>query len=271
VDYTDTVALGSKDWRDSYIAQGEQKRAQIEQMIRYAQGSHCRMSTLIRHFGDIADGQKPCGICDFCAPADCIAQSFRDPSDAEIALAHTVIDELGAISGGRSVGKLHTDLAGKTGPTRDEFEELIAGLARAGLLRLTDAVFEKDGKEIPYRKASLTRLGQEIDEDTPLEFTIRSAAPTPARKARKRKLAKPAAIAIQHDTGTEDKLRAWRLSLAKRQGVPAFRIMSDKVLSAIATNRPKTAAELLAIPGMGIGSVEKYGAQIYRILNDARA
>jgi superfamily II DNA helicase RecQ len=45
--------------------------------------------------------------------------------------------------------------------------------------------------------------------------------------------------------------------------------MSDKVLTTIATNRPKTAAELLAIPGMGIGSVEKYGAHIYRILNES--
>ncbi|HZL56030.1 MAG TPA: HRDC domain-containing protein, partial [Bryobacteraceae bacterium] len=54
-----------------------------------------------------------------------------------------------------------------------------------------------------------------------------------------------------------------------RQAIPAFRIMSDKVLSAIAANRPRTAAELLAIPGIGIGSVEKYGAQIYKILNEA--
>jgi superfamily II DNA helicase RecQ len=44
--------------------------------------------------------------------------------------------------------------------------------------------------------------------------------------------------------------------------------MTDKVLGAIARNRPRTAAELLAIPGIGIGAVEKYGAQIYRILNE---
>ncbi len=273
VDYSDTVTVGSKEWRDSYIAQGEQKRAQIEQMIRYAQGSQCRMSSLIRHFGDIADGQKACGICDFCAPADCIAQSFRDPTERELAVAHEVIEELAVSSGGRSVGKLHTDLCGKNGPSRDEFEELIAGMARAGLLRLTDAVFEKDGKEIPYRKAGLTRLGQAVDEDTPLEFTIRSAAPVTEKKPRKKKAAVKKAVPAARSNGdaqTEQALRAWRTGLAKRQGVPAFRIMSDKVLTAIASNKPKTAAELLAIPGMGIGSVEKYGAQIYRILNEAR-
>jgi DNA topoisomerase-3 len=284
VDYADTVTIGSKDWRDSYIAQGEQKRAQIEQTIRYAQGNQCRMSSLIRHFGDIADGATACGICDFCAPADCVAQTFRDPTPDELTMGHAVIEELGVSSGGRSVGKLHTDLCGKNGLTRDEFEELVAGMARAGLVKLTDAVFEKDGKEIPYRKASLTRLGQAFDEDTLLEFTIRGTAPVAVKKARHRKPVKasrpsrtPAPrtekipLAPPQGGKTEDMLRAWRVGLAKRQGVPAFRIMSDKVLTAIASNRPKTAAELLAIPGMGIGSVEKYGAQIYRILNDAGA
>jgi DNA topoisomerase-3 len=49
--------------------------------------------------------------------------------------------------------------------------------------------------------------------------------------------------------------------------VPAFRIFSDKVLEAMATTRPETAAELLAIPGIGISIVEKYGAQLYRLLH----
>jgi DNA topoisomerase-3 len=65
----------------------------------------------------------------------------------------------------------------------------------------------------------------------------------------------------------EDKLRQWRLAEAKRRGIPAFRIFSDQTLRAVAASRPATAAELLAIPGLGIGTVEKYGAQIYRLLH----
>jgi DNA topoisomerase-3 len=64
-------------------------------------------------------------------------------------------------------------------------------------------------------------------------------------------------------------LRQWRLAEAKRRGVPAFRIFSDQALKAVAARRPATAAELLAIPGLGIGTVEKYGAQIYRLLHGA--
>ena len=50
--------------------------------------------------------------------------------------------------------------------------------------------------------------------------------------------------------------------------MPAFRIFSDKVLKAIATSRPATARELLSIPGIGMATVENYGAQIYRIVHD---
>ena len=65
-------------------------------------------------------------------------------------------------------------------------------------------------------------------------------------------------------------LKEWRRVQAQKLGVPAFRIMSDRVLLAIAQNQPRSAAELLAIPGIGIATVEKYGAQLYQILNQSR-
>jgi len=276
VDASDQVGQGRGDWRDSYIAQGEQKRKQIEATIRYAQSSQCRMASLIRHFGDLADGQKPCGICDFCAPDNCVAQRFRAASAEEEKVARDVLDSL--TMNGRSVGQLHAETCGTRGLNRDEFEELLGAMARAGLVRLTDAVFEKDGKQIPFRKAHITRDAEYVEEDTPLALTIRDTAPMAVggkrqRKAKKtavkKKVAAPKAVAIDNSV-LEASLRTWRTGQAKRQGVPAFRIMSDKVLQGIAQNQPRTAAELLAIPGIGIASVEKYGAQIYRILNDSR-
>ena len=71
------------------------------------------------------------------------------------------------------------------------------------------------------------------------------------------------------DNRVEEALRAWRLTEARRSGVPAFRILTDKTLRAIAETRPETAAELLAIPGIGISAIEKYGRHIYRILKEA--
>jgi superfamily II DNA helicase RecQ len=153
-------------------------------------------------------------------------------------------------------------------------------MARGGLIRLTEAVFEKDGKQIPYRKAHLTRDAEYVDEDTPLELTIRDTAyaAEPAQRILKKKRAASktkSKLRTPHQTPSpnihlEEALRKWRTGQAKRLGVPAFRIMSDKVLIGIAATQPRTAAELLSIPGIGIASVEKYGAQLYRILNEAR-
>jgi DNA topoisomerase III len=281
VDAADQVSRGNGtaggDWRELYLAQGEQKRSQIEAMIRYAQSNHCRMASLVRHFGDVADGQRPCGICDFCAPENCVAQRFRGATQQEQKVARQILDSL-TISG-RSVGQLHGEVCRDLSLTRDEFEELLGAMARIGLVKLTDAVFEKDGKQIPFRKAHLTREADYVNEETPLDLTIRDTMPKSGMRSRKtkakpkgalKKKKAPAAIPTQN-THLEAALRAWRTGLAKRQGVPAFRIMSDRVLLGIAENQPRSARELLAIPGIGIASVEKYGAQIYKILNEAQA
>ena len=57
--------------------------------------------------------------------------------------------------------------------SRDAFEEVLGAMARAGLARLADAVFEKDGKQIPYRTVSLTPAGRAADETTPIEFIMK--------------------------------------------------------------------------------------------------
>ena len=269
IDAADNLSRGTDDWRDSYVAQGEQKKSQIEAMLRYAQSNQCRMSSLVRHFGDRADSQKPCGICDFCAPESCVGQRFRMATAQEQALARNIVNTLRMNR--KSVGKLHTELCGKNGMDRDGFEELIGAMARAGLIRLVDSVFEKDGKQIPFRLASLASDAEPAHEDTLLELRIRETAALSGKPAgRKQTSRKVAATAPGGQTprgsGLAAMLKKWRRAVATKQGVPAFRIMSDRVLLAIAEKEPKTAAKLLAIPGVGIKLVEKYGAEIYRIL-----
>jgi superfamily II DNA helicase RecQ len=286
LDYAENISIGHGQWRKSYIAHGEHKRAQIDLVIRYAETNQCRMSTLVRHFGDLADGQTACGICDFCAPAKCVAQRFRTATEAERAALFLV---LRALHWGerKSTGKLHTELFSDGELSRDAFEDVLGAMARAGLARLSDAVFEKDGKQIPYRMVSLTPAGRAADETTPVEFIMKDMVAPPAKRRRKKQAAaksKPSRRAAKEkelatpkvkrppaaaDTRVEEALRAWRLTEARRLKVPAFRIFTDQALRAIAGTRPASAAELLAIPGIGIRTVEKYGRYIYRILEEA--
>jgi DNA topoisomerase III len=67
----------------------------------------------------------------------------------------------------------------------------------------------------------------------------------------------------------EQALRVWRRAEARRRGVPAFRILNDRALRTMASTRPGTAHELLAVPGIGSNAVERYGAQIYGVLSES--
>ena len=73
--------------------------------------------------------------------------------------------------------------------SRDAFEEVLGAMARAGLARLADAVFEKDGRQIPYRTVSLTPAGRAADETTPIEFIMKDTVAAPATRKRKKKAA----------------------------------------------------------------------------------
>ncbi len=276
VDFADNVTRGHGDWRDSYVAHAEQRRSQIDLVIRYAETSRCRMSMLVRHFGDIADGHTACGICDFCAADECVAQQFRPATKEEKALMYRMLAAMKG-SEAKSTGKLHGELCPHGQMDRDAFEQILGGMARAGLVQLVDAVFEKDGRSIPYRKASLTREAAGIDASTPLEITIKDESFVPSKRKRKKKSptaaakTRPKPTPAPGDSELESKLRSWRMGEAKRRGVPAFRIFSDQTLKALAVKRPATARELLEVPGIGMHTVEKHGAQIYRILHESGA
>ncbi len=289
VDSAENASRGHDQWRESYVAQGEQKRAQIEQMMRYAESNLCRMATLVRHFGDIADGDKRCGICDFCAPGQCAAQRFRTATEAEHKALLRVVAMLRS-GGAKSTGKLFAELCPNAEMSRDAFEEVLGAMARAGLLQLSDEAFQKDGKQIPYRKASLTHTGQTVDEKTPVAFVMKDIAPPPGKRKRKKtptvssrkrasnpeiaagpgKLANTKRAEAEMDIRLEAALRDWRLVEARRRGVPAFRILSDRTLRALATSHPVKTEDLLSVPGIGSSTVAKYGTNICRVLRENR-
>jgi DNA topoisomerase III len=281
LDYAENVSRGVEGWRSSYTMQAEQKQGQVEEIIRFAESHHCRMTSLVHHFGDTSDRGSGCGICDFCSPADCVAQRFRGATHAERIACDRVLKKLRSLPA-RSTGKLHADLFPENEMSRDDFEEVLGAMARAELLAFADAVFEKQGKRIPYRTVSILPAGLNFHESQTAPFIMRDAVAAVASSKRGKKgatvaaaqgkLAKPAAAEApppERQVRLEQALRAWRLTEAKRRNMPAFRIFGDRTLRNIASTWPKSDSALLAVPGIGMGTVEKYGAQIYHLVATA--
>lgn len=274
VDHADNLTLGAESWRESYVAQREHKMAQFEKMLSYCDVRGCRMSALVRYFGDTAGAAQRCGACDVCNLHASVAQTVRPVNDSEHAAIARILEYLKK-NDGIAAGRLHSQAFADGALGRRDFEELLGSLARNALVQIYDASFEKDGKRIDFRKVRLTREGREpgAAEAVLVPGTVAAdAAARPskkrARKARKKATtAKAIKAAPQNAAAVMTVLKAWRLAEAKKLKLPAFRILSDKVLQAIADAQPRSEGELMEIPGIGLKIAAKYGEQIFRIVS----
>ncbi len=269
-------------WRRGYDDQIALRRDQIDRIVQFAETPQCRMTALIKHFGDTADGLRPCGHCDFCAPRNATAQTFRPPTSEEDRQLRAILRALDGVS--RSTGKLHTELA--DGPLRNTeaanrkvFDNLLNALTRAGLITLTTEQWTNpEGNLITFKKAFLTHEGRTLTGPLPPDLLLKDnpqASSTPSRKSSRgsanRKQSKTTLKAWHEQTtatytptkrSLESNLRAWRKTEAAKTGKPAFIVFSDTVLQNLVVAVPKTLAELRTVSGIGSDKADRYGAEI---------
>jgi DNA topoisomerase-3 len=277
----DAARVGRAGWRPSYVRQREHKKEQLDEVLRFAESHGCRMLHLLRHFGDQEDRTQPCGRCDACAPRETLVRRWRPPTRHEAAALARVLEALRERDRPGS-GQLHRAVADVV-PERREFEGLLGGLARAGLLRLSPDTFEKDGRTITFQRAALTPQGRSAG---PAEIALLALEDTAPARPGKRPLPKPprtrrsaaGRVGPDPDPGGTNapaeviaKLRAWRLAEARRRGVPAFRIFTDRTLFALAEARPASEDALMAVTGLGPRLVRLYGPALLKLLAALRA
>jgi ATP-dependent DNA helicase RecQ len=276
------TARGSASWQSGYEAQLAFRRAQLDAIAGYAETAQCRMSALVRHFGDTADGMRPCGHCDVCAPASTHAQQFRAPSDSEARTLRAILGALQHVPS-RAAGRLHSDLG--QGMERREFDGLLDALARAALVTISSETFQApDGKTVPYKKVALTHDGRHEDAseladvlvaDHTEQDSLRSSGSERMGKRRRGQSARKPdrtgtrseeVIALTPEQQVvEEALRGWRKAEAAKTGKPAFLVFGDAVLRSIAAAQPRTISELLGVSGVGQTKSETYGAAVLSI------
>ena len=267
-------------WMTGYAQQVEFRQSQIDRMAQFAETQQCRMSALVRHFGDVADGLKPCGHCDFCSPEAATAQSFREPTSQEERHLRAVLQGL-ASGQPKATGRLFTELA--LGSDRRAFDTLLDGLSRAGLLSISSDTFTNaEGAVITYKKATLTGEGREHTgaSRSPLNVLLRDAEAPAAAKSRsaKNKLKDTSASSkaprldlstdyTPQQSGIEIRLREWRKAEAAKTGKPSFLIFSDSTLHAIVVAQPQSISQLLQVSGIGKDKAERYGAAVVALIS----
>jgi ATP-dependent DNA helicase RecQ len=288
-------------WQSGYAEQIAFRRAQIDRMIQFAETQQCRMTALIRHFGDTADGHRPCGLCDFCSPNSATAQTFAQPTPQEEHALRAILRALDANP--KATGRLFTDAA--VTHDRRHFDALLDGLARAGLITLSSETWTNPaGDLIAFKKAALTHEARTLGSSEPLGVMLRPASSAPAKlKSRKRAaassrpakmpVAKPAAEkapSVSPDTPSlyarqraptpdptaaldpaqqqlDRRLRAWRQAESEKIGLPQFFVLGSSTLRSIVLTRPSSLTQLRGIAGMGPEKTDRFGASILEICN----
>jgi DNA topoisomerase-3 len=180
---------------------------------------------------------------------------------------------------GPTSGQLHREAAEHGAVDRSAFEMLLGGLAREGLVEVRADSFVKDGKTIRFRRVHLTRTGRlagaravdavRVVKSTPVVGSKTKRKTAGPGEARPRGPASPLpASALDADQARLfERLRAWRLAEARKRRIPAFRILSDRVLVAICRARPADEDELLDVQGMGPALVRKHGRAVLSLVN----
>jgi DNA topoisomerase-3 len=284
VDSDGNVAAGAAAWERPYVAQRDHKLEQLELMSRYAESHGCRMLHLVRHFGDQEDSGEPCGICDACAPSDAGVRRRRPLNALERSLVDRVLTALRSRDG-QSTGQLYREACPEELSDRKSFERLLGGMVRAGLLRITEDEFEKEGRTIRFQRAVLTPEGYRGEAEALARVEQSEELPGTRKKRQRpdkgepRSIRKKIAAGLMRDSLSPEAapelvspqvveaLKLWRRAEAQRRRVPAFRILTDRTLAALAATRPRTEVDLLNVPGIGPTIVQKYGRDILGIVS----
>jgi RecQ family ATP-dependent DNA helicase len=285
-DFGGHVTVGGNGWKKTYSVQAQYRAEQFVKVLRYTELSECRMSTLVRHFGDVEDSKQACGVCDVCDPAGAVLRQFRHATGPELEIARRIVEELRGVDY-KAAGTLQKslDLVGRI--SRDEYEGLLGAMMHSRLIDIEGAEFEKDGQVLKFRKVHLTDAGREVRASSPLQLLISDGiveefagkGSAPMRTKKKPPTQKASAVAVGGKLPVIDepirltaegeqlagRIREWRAVEAKRLKVPAYVVLHDRTLAALAQARPKNPRELLGIDGIGSAKVERFGEEILRL------
>jgi ATP-dependent DNA helicase RecQ len=253
---------------DESDASDEQKRVdrqRLNALVSLCESPRCRRQTLLTYFGETT---QPCGNCDFCcdgaevidgtiAAQKALSAIVRtgerfgtehlanvligDGSDAILKFGHDCLPTFGV---GKEYGK-------------QEWRSIFRQLHGAGVIALDIT---------GYGTWTVTDAGRRVLKGVE-KITLRKDTLKPGRKAA-RAVTNAAALAAgaAGDTLLFEALRRRRSELAKQQRVAAYVVFADKTLIDMARRKPKTAAEMAGVHGVGQAKLRQYGEVFLEII-----
>ena len=245
----------------------------LQRMQQYAEADICRRRILLSYFGE--NTTCDCGNCDVCKnPPERFdgtiivqkALSAIARSEQQIGTGILVDILRGNMSSEvteRGYHRLKTFGAGREVPARDWHDYLLQ------MLQL--GYFEIAYNENNHLK--ITQSGTDVlfGRARALLVTIRREEAVQATRGRKRKATVPTKelpLGLPNTESGElfEALRTLRKRLADQEALPAYIVLSDKVLHLLSASRPTTIEEFGNISGIGEYKKKKYGKEFVELI-----
>ena len=245
----------------------------LQRMQQYAEADICRRRILLSYFGE--NTTCDCGNCDVCKnPPERFdgtiivqkALSAIARSEQQIGTGILVDILRGNMSSEvteRGYHRLKTFGAGREVPARDWHDYLLQ------MLQL--GYFEIAYNENNHLK--ITQSGTDVlfGRARALLVTIRREEAVQATRGRKRKATVPTKelpLGLPNKESGElfEALRTLRKRLADQEALPAYIVLSDKVLHLLSASRPTTIEEFGNISGIGEYKKKKYGKEFVDLI-----
>lgn len=238
--------IEQSDLADEYQKIQYQKLAMI---TKYVNTTECLQQFIVSYFGQRCD---PCGKCSNCL-GSFIEKDITSESKSIIATIYELDGRFGktvvadVVSGAnnqrmREIDAAHLRHYGSLKIGKSRVINLINYLISHNYLQLTDS---------QYPVVHVTNLGWDVLDN--------KKRVTQKISKKIEKLSQTYNQIPKEENDLFVRLKEVRLDLAKKQGIPAFYIFSDKSLREMALQKPKTQAEFLNISGVGQAKLKSYG------------
>src|SRR5947207_4496662 len=224
-------------------------RAQLQQMVHYAETRECRRMTLLRYFGE-EFAEPSCDGCDNClTPRETFDGTI--PAQKFLSCVHRILAKSGFGFGLNHIVDVLRGADTEAIRQRNHRELSTYGIGR----ELKREAWQAIGRELlrlgfiecapgKFATLSLTQAGRDaLRHRTPITLTKQIEVVARDQKAR--------VGAIECDEVLFERLRDLRRKLADERNVPAYVIFSDVSLREMARNYPTIATEFRRIPGVG--------------------
>ena len=245
----------------------------LQRMQQYAEADICRRRILLSYFGE--NTTCDCGNCDVCKNpperfdgAIIVQKALSAIARSEQQIGTGILVDIlrGNMSSEvteRGYHRLKTFGAGREVPVRDWHDYLLQ------MLQL--GYFEIAYNENNHLK--ITQSGTDVlfGRARALLVTIRREEAVQATRGRKRKATVPTKelpLGLPNTESGElfEALRTLRKRLADQEALPAYIVLSDKVLHLLSASRPTTIEEFGNISGIGEYKKKKYGKEFVELI-----